>query len=211
MAVDTDTQTVGGWLEMLASDAPAPGGGAAGAVHAAIGAALIEMVCRLTIGKPAYAEHERTMRSSLAEAAGLRARAVQLAELDTEAFNLVADAYRLPKDTDEAKHARTARIQAALVGAADVPLQVAAVAAEVVDVAGRILDGANRNVVSDVAVAAASARAALDAAVVNVEVNLAALSDPTRRSDLAAQLSLYVPAVDHADAIVRAVRERIGR
>jgi formiminotetrahydrofolate cyclodeaminase len=198
-------------LELLASNAPAPGGGAAAAVHAAISAALVEMVCRLTIGKPAYAEHERTLRTALTEAAGLRVRAVELAEEDTRAFAAVAAAYRLPRDTDQARQARTAQIQAALIGAADVPLQVAAVAARLVDLAGRIFDGANRNVLSDVAVAAASARAALDAAVVNVEANLAALTDPARRSDLAAQLTLYAPAVDHAEAIVRAVRERISR
>jgi methenyltetrahydrofolate cyclohydrolase len=211
MAVGAETQTVAGWLEALASEAPAPGGGAAAALEAAISAALVEMVCRLTIGKPDYAEHERMLQSALTEAASLRIRSVQLAEEDAQAFTAVAAAYRLPKDTDQARQVRTAQLQAALVGAANVPLQIAAVAAKLVDLAGRILDGANRNVLSDVAVAAASARAALDAAVANVETNLAALTDPVRRSDLAAQLTPYAPVVDHAEAIVRAVRERIGR
>jgi methenyltetrahydrofolate cyclohydrolase len=211
MAVGAETQTVAGWLEALASEAPAPGGGAAAALEAAISAALVEMVCRLTIGKPTYGEHERMLQTALTEAASLRIRSVQLAEEDAQAFTAVAAAYRLPKDTDQARHVRTAQLQAALVGAANVPLQIAAVAAKLVDLAGRILDGANRNVLSDVAVAAASARAALDAAVVNVETNLAALTDPVRRSDLAAQLTPYAPVVDHAEAIVRAVRERIGR
>jgi methenyltetrahydrofolate cyclohydrolase len=211
MAVGSETQTVAGWLEALASEAPAPGGGAAAALEAAISAALVEMVCRLTIGKPAYAEHERMLQTALTEAASLRIRSVQLAEEDAQAFTAVAAAYRLPKDTDQARQVRTAQLQAALVGAANVPLQIAAVAAKLVDLAGRILDGANRNVLSDVAVAAASARAALDAAVANVETNLAALTDPVRRSDLAAQLTPYAPVVDHAEAIVRAVRERIGR
>ena len=51
-------ETIGGWLDELASSAPAPGGGAAGALEVAVGAALVEMVCNLTIGKPAFAEHE---------------------------------------------------------------------------------------------------------------------------------------------------------
>jgi len=75
-------QTVGAWLEALASDAPAPGGGAAAAMQAAVGAALIEMVCNLTIGKPAYAAHDTTMRTALAEATSLRIRSLHLAEQD---------------------------------------------------------------------------------------------------------------------------------
>jgi formiminotetrahydrofolate cyclodeaminase len=205
-----EAQTLGGWLEALASKAPAPGGGAAAALHAAVGAALVEMVCNLTIGKPAYAQHEPAMKAALDEAAGLRARAVRLADLDTSAFGAVAAAYRLPKDTGQARAARSARIQAALVDAAEVPLEVAAVAAEVVGLAGRILDGANRSVLADVAVAAASARAALDAAAVNVEVNLAALTDPARRAELAARLGRHAAAAGQAGAVVRAVRDRVG-
>ncbi len=203
-------QTVGAWLEALASDAAAPGGGAAAAMQVAVGAALIEMVCSLTIGKPAYAEHEPTMRTARTEASALRDQALRLAGQDAQAFAAVAAAYRLAKDTDQERRARTERIQAALAGAADVPLRTAATAAAVVDLAGRILDGANRNVLSDVAVAAAAARAGLEAATVNVEVNLVALADPARRGDLAARLAPYGKAVDEAHAIVQAVRARIA-
>ncbi len=204
-------QTVGAWLEALASDAPAPGGGAAAAMQAAVGAALIEMVCNLTIGKPAYAAHDTTMRTALAEATSLRIRSLHLAEQDAQAFAAVAAAYRLPKDTDDDRRARTKRIQAAVADAADVPLQTAQVAAGVVDLAGRILDGANRNVLSDVAVAAAAARAGLEAAVVNVEVNLAALTDSARRADLAARLAPHAKAVEAALGKHRARAPQITR
>lgn len=204
-------QTVGSWLEDLASDSPAPGGGAAAAMNAAVGAALVAMVCNLTIGKPRYAEHEPLMRQTLAEVTALRAQAVQLAADDAAAFGAVTDAYKLPKDTDAAKSARTEAIQAALVGAADVPLRTAAVAAAIIDHAGRIMDGANVNVLSDVAVAAASARAALDAAVINVEINLGAMNDPARRDALRAELDKHTAAADTAAALVTAVRERINR
>lgn len=203
-------QTVGSWLEDLASDAPAPGGGAAAAMNAAIGAALVAMVCNLTIGKPRYAEHEPVMRQALTSATELRAQAVQLAADDAAAFGAVTDAYKLPKDTDADKTARTAAIQTALIGAADVPLRTAAVAASVIDLAGRIMDGANVNVLSDVAVAAASARAALDAAVINVEINLGAMKDPARRDALRVELDKHTAAVTTAAAIVAAVRERIN-
>lgn len=192
------------WLTELASEAPAPGGGAAAAMNAAVGAALVAMVCRFSAGEPTSAE-------VLVRADALRQEALSLAEQDAVAFGKVAAAYRLPKETDEAKRARSAAIQEALVGAAEVPLRVAAVAAEVVGLANRILDGANVNVLADVAVAASSAQAALTAAVVNVEVNLAALHDTGQRSALAAALSAHTGASSAADAIIHSVRERIRR
>jgi methenyltetrahydrofolate cyclohydrolase len=203
-------ETVGSWLDDLASPAPAPGGGAAAAMNAAIGAALVAMVCNLTIGRPRYADHEPLMREALALATELRAQAVQLAAADAAAFSAVTDAYKLPKDTDEDKAARTRAIQAALVGAADVPLRTAAVAADIIGLAGRILDGANVNVVSDVAVAAASARAALDAAMINVEINISAMKDAPRQDALRVELDKHAAAAKAADAIVIAVRERIN-
>jgi formiminotetrahydrofolate cyclodeaminase len=202
--------TVGTWLDDLASDAPAPGGGAAAAMLAAVGAALVSMVCNLTIGRPKYAEHDDTMRAALASATELRARAIDLAAEDAVVFTAVTDAYRLPRDTDEAKAARTAAIQAALVGAAGVPLRTAAVAAGVIGLAETILPGANVNVISDVAVAASSARAALDAAVVNVEINVAALQDRDARVALRVELDKFTSAGATAGRIVTTVLERIG-
>ncbi|MFI1991794.1 cyclodeaminase/cyclohydrolase family protein [Actinoplanes sp. NPDC020271] len=203
-------QTVGSWLDDLASEAPAPGGGAAAAMNAAVGAGLVAMVCNLTIGKPRYAEHEPLMRRVLASVTDLRAQAVQLAADDAVAFSAVTDAYKLPKDTDADKAARTEAIQAALIGAADVPLRTAAVAAAIIGHAEQIIDGANVNVLSDVAVAAASARAALDSAVINVEINLGAMKDAAQRDSLRTELAKHAAAIDTATAVVSAVRERIN-
>lgn len=203
-------ETLDGFLEALASAAPAPGGGAAAAVQVALGAALVSMVTNLTIGKPRYAEHEPVMLTARAEADRLRGEALALADADAVAFTAVTDAYRLPKETAEEKAARSAAIQRALVGAADVPLRTAAAAAEVVGLCQRILDGANVNVLSDVAVAAASARAALDSAAINVRVNLASMSDAATRDATAAELDKYLSSVTGADVVVRAVGDRIG-
>jgi formiminotetrahydrofolate cyclodeaminase len=202
------TQPIGAWLDELASAAPAPGGGAAAGLTAATGAALVAMVCNLTIGKPRYAAHEETMTAALARATELRAQALWLAEEDARAFAAVTTAYRLPKETDGDRRARTEAIQAALVEAAGVPLRTAEVSAEIIALARRILDGANVNVISDVAVAASSARAALEAAVVNVEVNLAALGAGDQ--GIASELATYTPALAEAEAIVRDVRDRIA-
>ncbi|HEX8008914.1 MAG TPA: cyclodeaminase/cyclohydrolase family protein [Trebonia sp.] len=204
-----NTETVEGWLDALASEAPTPGGGSAAAVNAAVAAALISMVCNLTVGKPRYAEHEQTMVAARSRADGLRKDALALADADARAFGAVTAAYRLPKATEEERRARTQAIQSALVGAADVPLRTAALAAAVIGLAAEILPGANVNVISDVAVAASSARAALDAAALNVEVNMAAMQDEAAREDLARQLERHAMAADQAGQVIATVRERI--
>jgi methenyltetrahydrofolate cyclohydrolase len=195
-------QTIGGWLDELASAAPAPGGGAVAAMHAAMAAGLVSMVCELTVGRPKYAEHEPTMREVLAEAGERRRAAIQLAADDAAAFTAVTTAYRLPKGTDEEKAARGEAIQEALREAADVPLRTAALAAEILQLARRIRPGANVNVLSDVAVAAVSARAAMQAAAVNVEVNRAAMTDVVARARLEAELARIGDEVAAAEKFI---------
>lgn|GEM_PF-201957 len=204
-------QTVDGWLSELASASPTPGGGGAAALTAAISAALISMVCNLTIGKRGYAEHDEKLRGALREADVLRARALDLADADARAFKAVMAAYKLARDTDEEKQTRARAIQAALADAADVPLRVAGLAVAVIRLAGDIVGRSNVNVLSDVAVAAVTAGAALDAAIVNVEVNLAAIVDTALRARLSAQLATLASARPDAQAVARDVRARISR
>src|SRR5256885_8793056 len=122
------------WLDGLASAAPAPGGGAAAAVQAAVGAALLEMVCNLTIGKPRYAAVADAMTAARVEAAAARAEALELADADAKAFSAVSEAYRLPRDQEN----RPARIQQALAGAAEGPRRTADLATPLIARAGRI-------------------------------------------------------------------------
>jgi formiminotetrahydrofolate cyclodeaminase len=204
-------QEIGAWLDDLASSAPAPGGGAAAAMQVAVAAGLVEMVTNLTIGNPRYAEHEQTMIEARREAGEQRRLAIQLADDDARAFTAVTDAYKLPKSTDEEKAARTAAIQQSLLGAADVPVRTAVAASAVLDLAERILPGANVNVLSDVAVAASSARAALDAAIVNVEINRAAIKDEAVRERLGDAVAAAERDLDRADALVATVRKGIAR
>lgn len=209
-ATDISARDVGSWLEDLASPAPAPGGGAGAALNVAIGAALLEMVCNLTVGKPKYAEHEATMKRVLARAGELRGDALRLADEDAEAFSAVSAAYKLPKEPPEAREARTAAIQQSLMSAAAVPLRTAEAAAEVIELASEILAGANANVLSDVSVAAASARAGLEAASVNVEINLAQLKESARRAELVDQLGKCREALELADLVVRVVSRKVA-
>ncbi len=195
-------QTIGGWLDELASAAPAPGGGAVAAMHAAMAAALVSMVCELTVGRPKYAEHESTMREVLREAGERRLAAIELAKEDAKAFEGVTDAYKLPKGGDEEKAARSEAIQGALAKAAEVPLRTAELAAEILGLAKRIRAGANVNVLSDVAVAAVSARAAMQAAAVNVAVNRASMTDVIARTRLEAELARIGDEVAAAEKFI---------
>src|SRR5579862_1380864 len=105
-----DDVPIGAWLAALASSDPAPGGGAAAALEAAMAAALVEMVCNLTIGKPAYADAEDAVTAIRDRATALRQRALALAAEDAEAFAAVIDAYRLPREADEERATRHERI-----------------------------------------------------------------------------------------------------
>lgn len=198
------------WLSDLASDAPTPGGGGASALTAAASAALISMVCNLSIGRPRYTEHEQLLNGVLRQATQRRELALGLAQADADAFQTVLSAYKLPKTTDDERQDRASAIQAALAGAAEVPLRVAAIAADLIRLAGDIIGRSNPNVLSDVAVAAVLARAALDSAVVNVEVNLAGLDEGEQRSRLAGQLATHASAATEAETVILGARAGIS-
>lgn len=200
-------QTIGDWLDELGSAAPAPGGGAAAAMLVATAAALVEMVANLTIGKPRYAEHEPTMIVARDTAIQIRTSALRTAADDERAFDSVAAAYKIPKDDPK----RSEAIQRATAEAARPPLRTAELAAQVIALAEGIHDGANVNVVSDIAVAASSARAGLESAAINVEVNVAALHDRDVAAALATELAAHLSAADTATATIHRVRKGLRR
>ena len=205
-------ETIAGFLEGLASGAPVPGGGGAAALSAAMGAALVAMVCNLTLGQEKYRAYEETMARALVEATEQRALALVLAEEDGAAYGAVRAAYSLPRASDEEKRTRGARNHEALKAAADVPLRTAAVAARIVELCEEILPGGNPNVVSDVGVGALSARAALESAALNVRINLALIKDEEYKQKTAAELERRLAtARPRADEVVRQVEERIGQ
>ena len=104
------------FVNLMASDAPAPGGGSAAALEGALGAALTAMVCALTVGKKKYADVQELAVESQKKAEDLKARFVDVMDRDTEAFNAVSAVFAMPKDTDEQKAARKATMQEALKG-----------------------------------------------------------------------------------------------
>ena len=201
-------QTIGEFLDQLAERVPAPGGGAAAALLAAQGAALLGMVARYTTGEK-YAEHQVTIGRIISEVDELRAIALRLAEADADAFMAVMDAYQLPKSTEEEQAARAAAIAQALANAAWPPAQVISLAGMVVDLAEALVVIGNRNVISDVAAAAECARAAASTARVNVEINLASIADERSSLEMIAETGKADGIISRADQVTATVREQI--
>jgi formiminotetrahydrofolate cyclodeaminase len=189
-------QTIGEYLHDLADRIPAPGGGAAAALHSAQAAALIAMVARYSDG-PRY--DTALMERIVAEADALRERSLVLAAADAEAFGAVAAAYKVPKDDPGRKEL----IASALAGAARPPADLISVTAQLVALAEELAPAGNRNLITDVAAAAAAARAAAVTARANIEVNLRGTVDPS-----AAQVD---DIVARADRVVAAVRAEIAK
>ncbi|MDQ5839549.1 MAG: cyclodeaminase/cyclohydrolase family protein, partial [Chloroflexota bacterium] len=151
--------------------------GSASALAGALGAALVEMVCELTLGKPEYEEVDTVARQIGAAAGELRGSLLAAAEEDATAYLAVVAARRLPRDGDEQRAARKAAIGEASVAATEVPLRVARLAAKVLDLAASIASIGNRNAVSDAGAAALLAAAAARGATLNVRINLPSLPD----------------------------------
>ncbi|MFC4033107.1 cyclodeaminase/cyclohydrolase family protein [Streptomyces polygonati] len=202
--------TISGYLERLAAREPAPGGGAAAALHAAQGAALVGMVARYTTGEK-YAEQAGEVAEIIVESDQLRWRAVELAADDALAFTAVTDAYRLPRADDEQKAARSLAIARALAGAARPPAAVITVATRVVALAETLLPYGNPNVVTDIAAATEAARAAATTARINVEINLGGIKDEAVRTELTASVAGVDELAARAEAVTAAVRTRIAR
>ena len=172
------------FLEVLGSDAPTPGGGAAGAIAGATGAALIAMVGRLTVGKPGFEDVENRMRSLVERADAARLAFLELADRDAHAFDGVMTAYKMPKETDEDKAARTAAILSGYEHAASVPLEIARAAVDLMELAEDATAFGNAKAASDGVSGAAHLYCAAICAIANVEINAAALKDQARRTVL---------------------------
>ena len=194
------------FVDLLASDAPAPGGGSAAALEGALGAALTAMVCGLTVGKKKYAEFEELAQSAQTKALDLKARFVDVMDRDTEAFNVVSAAFGMPKATDEEKAARSAAIQKGLEGCTKTPFEMMELAVETLELTASILGKSNDSAASDLGVSALSLRAAIQGAWLNVLINIGSLKDTALAEDYRAKgEALLAKALPLADQIYDAV------
>jgi len=165
------------FIDLLASDAPAPGGGSAAALTSAMGAGLIYMVTQLTVGRKKYAQVEDLMVDLAEKANAAKSALVKSIDADTVAYNAVSAAYGLPKETDEEKKARSRAIQQALQGATKTPFTVMELSLDAMRLAHLALGKSNANAASDLGVAALNLSAGVHGAWLNVEINLSGIKD----------------------------------
>nr|WP_129729677.1 cyclodeaminase/cyclohydrolase family protein [Parabacteroides goldsteinii] len=169
--------TIKDFLAETAGNAPVPGGGSISALNGAIATALTEMVANLTIGKKKYADVEGQMKTIATEAALIRERLIRDIDRDSEAYDRVFAAFKLPKETEEQIAERSRIIQDATKEAAMVPMRVAEEVASVMETIIYVAHRGNRNAVTDACVAMMAARTCVLGALLNVRINLASIKD----------------------------------
>lgn len=165
------------FLDELASRKATPGGGSAAAVMGAMAAALLSMVCNLTIGKAKYRDVEGELNAVLARTEQLRRQLTAMIEEDAESFGTVIAAYAMPRQTQEELALRAQTIQTALKEATQVPLRCCRVCCEIIDLSAVVAQKGNTNVLSDAGVAVLAAHAAVRSGALNVMINVKAVTE----------------------------------
>lgn len=173
--------TVQEFLDQVDSKSPAPGGGSVSAISALLGVGLARMVGHITIGRKAFkaldSNQQETFLSAFEELGLIQKQLSPLVDKDTEAFNAIMAAYTLPKDTEVQQAQRNEAIQQATIQAIDVPLLVASLSHQALQVMGPIEAYGNKNALSDVGVAVLELNTAVRGALMNVQINIAGLQD----------------------------------
>lgn len=184
--------TVTEYLETVASSAPAPGGGSAAALSGAQGCALAAMVASLTVGKKKYPDDQELCVRVAAEA-GLLAKALEAQiDRDTEAYNRIAEAFRLPKESEEEKAARRGAIAGATLEATKVPFETLRFAREGARLVSSLVGHSNANCASDLGVAALSLVSAARGAWMNVLINAPGIDPGERPEEILAEGKTYL-------------------
>lgn len=199
------------FLDELAGASAAPGGGSAAGLAGGQGAALVSMVCELTIGRKKYADVAPEMQAVLTQARSLQQLLLELMERDARSYDAVMAAYSLPKGSPEQKAARSAAIQEGLKGATEVPVQTLAACVQVLELAKVAVAKGNINVVSDGGAGVLAAYAGLMTAAINVRINLNAIVDEVFVQEQEAKMRALVSAGQAArDQAWQIVRDKLG-
>jgi formiminotetrahydrofolate cyclodeaminase len=202
--------SVDDFLEQLASAAPTPGGGSAAAIMGAMGAALVSMVCNVTLGKQGQQQAAAEMLAVRTESEKLRVRLTAIVDEDIAAFDGLMAAYKLPKAGEDDQARRAAAIQAALHRATEVPLECTRACAAVIALAARAAAQGYRSVISDAGAGAFAAHAALRSAALNVHINAPALKDTEfARRSVAEVEALAAASAVAGEAVYTLVRRRL--
>jgi glutamate formiminotransferase/formiminotetrahydrofolate cyclodeaminase len=198
------SMTAARFVDEVSTESPAPGGGSVAALMGSLGAALATMVANLTVGKKGYEAAWADLAELAERGQALKDRLARAVDEDTEAFNRVMDAMRLPKGTPDQQAERARAIEAANKAAADVPLQTARLSLEAIGLAATAAERGNRNSVSDAGVAALAARAGVEGATLNVRINLGGIADEAYKTKAAADAAALDAEARHACDAVQA-------
>lgn len=163
---------------------PVPGGGSVSALCGSLASSLAEMVTALTIGRKKYVDVEEEMANYATHMEEARNKFLDYIDEDANAYQLVFDAFKLPKETEKEKKIRNEAIQKATLAAALVPLKVAETAVGIMDEIILIGQKGNQNAVTDACVAIMCARTAAFGAILNVRINLSGLEDQEKAKEL---------------------------
>ncbi len=180
--------TIKEFLEKIASEFPTPGGGSVAALSAALAASLTEMVANLTIGKQGYDDVEDEMKAVAQDALRLKSKFVSAIDKDSNAYNDVITAIKLPGDTEAEKRHREEMIQSGLKQATLVPMAVAEDAIRVMELAGKAVTKGNKNTITDGAVGVMMAKTAVLSALYNVKINLRTIKDKAFIDEISKQV-----------------------
>ena len=172
------------FAEALAAATPTPGGGSASAQAGSMAAALIQMMCDLTIGREAYRAHDQELRAIRARADGLRRDLLALVDRDAQAYEEVVQALRLPKGTESERQARARALERANLFAIETPLAIADACGALMAMAPELASKGNANAVSDLGTAALLAYAGLRGGLLTVRINLKGVKDEAHAAKL---------------------------
>ena len=202
------SMTVDRFVDEVSSDSPAPGGGSVAALAGALSGGLSAMVANLTVGKKGYEKNWEDLCTIAEHAQVVKDQLVRAVDEDTEAFNGVMAAMRLPKATPEQQAARDQALEAGFQAAARVPLATAKACLDALRISLLVADKGNVNSASDAGVAALMARAGVEGAVLNVLINLGSLKDAAFRQEcLAGTENLVLEATHLCEQVIARVKE----
>ena len=198
-------------LDALAGPSATPGGGSTAAIMGAMGAALVSMVCILTLGKKGYAEVEDQMKEVLNQAQAVRKRLTSMIKDDVRAYGRGMGGYALPRGPDAERAIRSEAIQEALTEATLAPLACARACGEVMELSRIVAEKGNLNAAGEAGVAALAAHAALRSAALNVYINTGSIRDRCFVESKLAELEDILRGRDGLDATVfELVRTRLS-
>ena len=205
-----ESMTIQEFLDVLSSKEPVPGGGGASALAGALGNALGQMVANLTIGKKKYAQVEDEIKELAERMKGIQGQFTALADQDAKVFAPLAKCYSLPSGTEEEKAYKAEVMEARLLDASLVPMEIMEKASEMLEIMDILADKGSRMAVSDVGVGVQFIRTALLGAVMNVYINTKSMKNREKAEEMNEKAErLIKEGTEAADRIYQKVREQL--